>query len=115
MAVLDFIFGQKLSGTSNPAQWLINWMASNKTASGEKVTEETALTCAAVKAAVHLLAKTVARLPLSVHERLPGGGSEPLPPANPYQRLLHTEPNPETSSFIFRETLQGHLGTWGVA
>lgn len=30
-------------------------------------------------------------------------------------RLLHDEPNPEMSSFVFRETLMTHLLLWGNA
>ncbi len=29
--------------------------------------------------------------------------------------LLHDEPNPEMSSFVFRETLMTHLLLWGNA
>ncbi len=30
-------------------------------------------------------------------------------------RLLHDEPNPEMTSFVFRETLMTHLLLWGNA
>lgn len=33
--------------------------------------------------------------------------------AHPLYRLLHDEPNPEMTSFVFRETLVGHLLLWG--
>ena len=34
---------------------------------------------------------------------------------HPLYRLLHDEPNPEMSSFVFRETLMTHLLLWGNA
>lgn len=82
------------------------------TASGEEIDEQTALTCAAVFAAVRVLGETVASLPLEVFERLPNGGKRSAP-EHPMYPVLHDEFNPEMSSFIGRETMQGHLGTWG--
>lgn len=34
---------------------------------------------------------------------------------HPLYRLLHDEPNPEMTSFVFRETLMTHLLLWGNA
>ena len=34
---------------------------------------------------------------------------------HPIYYLLHSEPNPEMTSFVFRETLMGHLLLWGNA
>jgi HK97 family phage portal protein len=34
---------------------------------------------------------------------------------HPLYLLLHDEPNPEMSSFVFRETLMSHLLLWGNA
>ena len=34
---------------------------------------------------------------------------------HPLYNLLHDEPNPEMSSFVFRETLMTHLLLWGNA
>ncbi len=82
------------------------------TPSGEVINENTALTCAAVKAAVTVLAETVATLPLGVFQHLSNGARRPAP-EHPAHRLLHDLANDETTSFIWRETLQGHLGTWG--
>lgn len=118
MGLLDRIFGPQLgtvgndSNTKNPQQWLVDAFGGQPTASGERVNEQTALTCAAVKAAVSLLAQTMGRLPLMVGKRMPGGNMVPMPDSREWH-LLHTEPNENTSSFIFRETLQGHLGTYG--
>lgn len=34
---------------------------------------------------------------------------------HPLYYLLHDESNPEMTSFVFRETLMGHLLLWGNA
>lgn len=103
----------KLSGLADPEQWLIDWAGSGAlTAAGEKISAETALTCAAVKAAVTVLAETVATVSLDVYRDRKSGGRD-LATDHPVQHLLHDEPNEETASSTFRETLQGHLGTWG--
>lgn len=109
------MIGQLLSGTANPDQWLVDWVRGGpKTSSGETINESNALTIAAVWASVRVLAETVASLPLNVHQQLPSGQTT-LAIGSPVQRLIHDQPNEDTTSFIFRETEQGHLGTWGNA
>jgi len=106
---------EKLSGFADPERWLVDWASGGEaTASGERINEQTALTCAAVKACVTILAETVAALPLQVFERLPNGDKR-LAVERPEYRILHDEPNSDTSAYSFRETLQGHLGTYGNA
>ena len=116
--MIDTILGlepktNQLSGTAHPAQWLIDWVGGGaQTASGERIDSQTALTCAAVKAAVTVLSETVASVPVSVYERKPNGDKR-LAVEHRVHRLIHSEPNEDTSSFNFRETLQGHLCLWG--
>ena len=55
--------------------------------------------------------KTIASLPLNVFEATDKGGVKAL--EHPLQRLLHDEPNPEMTSFIWRETMLSHLLLWG--
>ncbi|KKK63906.1 hypothetical protein LCGC14_2989600, partial [marine sediment metagenome] len=58
-------FADALTGTVNPERWLVDWITQGRrTSSGETINESTALTCAAVYAAVRVLAETVAALPL---------------------------------------------------
>jgi len=114
-ALLNGRSGSKLSGVANPQQWLVDWVRGGPaTASGESINEGSALTVAAVYAAVKILSETVASLPLELFRRLPDGGREPAYD-HPMYRLLHDEPNPEVSSFNWRETGQGHLCTFGNA
>ncbi len=83
-------------------------------AAGVSVSEESALTLAAVWNAVQLISGTVGSLPLVLYKRLPNGGREPFI-KHPLYRLLHDRPNPEMSSMVFRETLQAHVLLWGNA
>ena len=67
----------------------------------------------AVYACVRVLSETIASLPLHVYRRT-GQGKEKAMDHNLYY-LLHDEPNREMTSFVFRETLMGHLLLWGNA
>ena len=82
--------------------------------SGKAVTERTAMQMTAVYSCVRILAEAVAGLPLNLYQYLPDGGKEKSYD-HPLYRLLHDEPNPEMSSFVFRETLMTHLLLWGNA
>ncbi len=83
------------------------------TPSGKTVNERTAMATSAVYACVRVLSETIASLPLHVYRRT-GQGKEKAMDHNLYY-LLHDEPNPEMTSFVFRETLMGHLLLWGNA
>lgn len=84
-----------------------------RTTSGENVDEFKAMQTTAVYACVRILAEAVASLPLHVYERTPTGKVQAI--EHPLYGLLHDEPNPEMSSFIFRETMMSHLLIWGNA
>ena len=81
--------------------------------SGKSVNEKTALQTTAVYACVRILAETIASLPLHTYRYSPGGKEKAQD--HPLYHLLHSEPNPEMTSFVFRETLMGHLLLWGNA
>ena len=81
--------------------------------SGKSVNEKTALQTTAVYACVRILAETIASLPLHTYRYSPGGKEKAQ--EHPLYHLLHSEPNPEMTSFVFRETLMGHLLLWGNA
>lgn len=67
-----------------------------------------------VYACVRILAEAVAGLPLHTYRYLSGGAKEKALD-HPLYYLLHDEPNPEMTSFVFRETLMSHLLLWGNA
>ena len=84
------------------------------TTSGKRVNEMSAMQMTAVYSCVRILAEAVAGLPLHLY-RYTDSGSKEKAIEHPLYRLLHDEPNPEMTSFIFRETLMTHLLLWGNA
>ena len=85
-----------------------------RTSSGRPVTERSAMQMTAVYSCVRILAEAIAGLPLHVYRFKENGGKEKAVDHSLY-RLLHDEPNPEMTSFVFRETLMTHLLLWGNA
>ena len=83
------------------------------TTSGKTVNERTAMQTTAVYACVRILAETIASLPLHTYRYTDSGKEKAL--EHPLYYLLHNEPNPEMTSFVFRETLMSHLLLWGNA
>lgn len=81
---------------------------------GKFVTERSSMQMTAVYACVRILSEAIAGLPLHVYKYNDSGGKEKAID-HPLYLLLHDEPNPEMSSFVFRETLMTHLLLWGNA
>jgi HK97 family phage portal protein len=81
---------------------------------GIKISNSSALTSIPYFSGVNLISQTLAQVPLILYKRLSPRGKE-----RGYQhqlyRILHEEPNEFMSAFTFKETLQGHLLTWGNA
>ena len=68
----------------------------------------------AVYSCVRILSEAIAGLPIHLY-RYGEGGSKEKAINHPLYFLLHDEPNPEMTSFVFRETLMTHLLLWGNA
>lgn len=62
---------------------------------------------------MRILSEAVAGLPLQFYRYNDNGGKEKAVD-HPLYFLLHDEPNPEMTSFVFRETLMTHLLLWGM-
>ena len=71
---------------------------------GPIVTETTAFTCAAFWDGVNQLSSDIAKLPLTLHRRMPNGSSEPMS-GHPTNRLVKISPNEEMRSLDIRRTL----------
>ena len=84
-----------------------------KADSGEKVDEKSAMQIATVYACVRLLAETVAGLPLHLYRMKDGMNAKEKATDHPLYKLLYRQPNPEMTSFSFRETMMTHLLLWG--
>ncbi len=85
---------------------------STPSSTGIVVNEDNALSYSAVWAAESLISSGVANLPLVLYLKDGKGGKERYEKHNLY-RLLHDRPNPEMSSFSFREALTGHALSYG--
>ncbi len=81
---------------------------------GKRVNERTAMQMTAVYSCVRILSEAVAGLPLQFYRYTADCGKEKAV-GHPLYFLLHDEPNPEMTSFVFRETLMAHLLLWGNA
>ena len=82
--------------------------------SGKQVNERSAMQMTAVYACVRILSESIAGLPVHLYRYMDTGSKEKAL-THPLYRLLHDEPNPEMTSFVFRETLMTHLLLWGNA
>ncbi|MGF7185277.1 HK97 family phage portal protein [Desulfitispora alkaliphila] len=110
--ILSKFFKSRADPQNNMWQSAYNFFF-GPTSSGKVVNERTAMQTSAVYACVRILAETIASLPLHTYERTDKGKEKALD--HPLYYLLHDEPNPEMTSFVFRETLMGHLLLWGNA
>lgn len=82
------------------------------TAAGKPVNERTSMQVTAVYCCVRILSEAVASLPLHLY-RYTSDGSKEKATDHPLYFLLHSEPNPEMTSFIYRETMMTHLLLYG--
>ncbi|OZI23610.1 phage portal protein [Bordetella genomosp. 9] len=79
--------------------------------SGKPVTAQTALTVSAVWSCVHLIAETLATLPLDFYRRTSGAPVEA--PEHPLHDLLRFQPNADMTAVQFWEMLVACLLLWG--
>ena len=113
MGILSGLFRSRDKPTDRTAGSSYSFFL-NRTASGKYVTERSAMQMTAVYCCVRILSEAVASLPLQFYRYTDDGGKEKAV-EHPLYFLLHDEPNPEMTSFIFRETLMTHLLLWGNA
>lgn len=85
-----------------------------RTTSGNAVTQRSSMQLTAVYCCVRVLAEAVAGLPLITY-RYGKNGTKTRATDHPLYLILHDEPNPEMTSFSFRETLMTHLLLYGNA
>lgn len=111
--------------TLNPFKWLsrsyppqpVTWetvFGTQTVLAGVSVSEYTALHSSPVWCGVQTLSRDIAKLPLVLYKNLPNGGKKRFHEHKLY-RILHDEPNPEMTSFKFRETMQALCILYGNA
>lgn len=79
---------------------------------GKNVTEESALEFTAVWSAVTQISQDKASLPLDLFKRLSPRGKKRWT-SNPLYHLMHTQPNPEMTSMVYRERGMRDVLLWG--
>lgn len=79
--------------------------------SATRVSPSTSLTHDAVWACVRVLSEDMASLPLIIYRRT-GSGKE-RSQDHPLYEVLHDFANPDMTAFQWRETMMGHVLTWG--
>ena len=82
--------------------------------SGKNVTEKNSMELTAVYACVRVLSEAIASLPVGLYMD-DDKGVKVKAVDHPLYRIIHDEPNPEMTSFSFRETMMTHLLLWGNA
>ena len=113
MGLLSGLFRSRDAPVNRTSGSAYSFFLGNST-SGKRVNERTSMQMTAVYSCVRILSEAVAGLPLHFYRYTEGGGKEKAV-GHPLYFLLHDEPNPEMTSFVFRETLMTHLLLWGNA
>ncbi|MEA4921727.1 MAG: phage portal protein [Eubacteriaceae bacterium] len=113
MSIFSGLFRSRDKPENRTAGNTFSFFLGNST-SGKRVTERSAMQMTAVYSCVRILSESIASLPIHVYSYREDGGKEKAT-NQPLYFLLHDEPNPEMTSFIFRETLMTHLLLWGNA
>jgi HK97 family phage portal protein len=99
-----------------PAPWDDFWYGpvGPASATGMRITPESAKRIAAVLACVGKIAKIIGMLPLHTYIEQSDGGKKPAS-WHPLYDLLYLTPNSQQTAFEFRQMLQGHLELRGNA
>ncbi|WP_418968455.1 phage portal protein [Alloscardovia omnicolens] len=108
------VLSRKRAGPKNATQGSAYRFFLGQSSSGKAVTERSAMQMTAVYSCVRILAEAIAGLPLHVLDT-DGDNVQKKATDHSLYRLLHDEPNPEMTSFMFREALMTHLLLWGNA
>lgn len=95
------------SNLADPDVWLSDIFGGGKTSSGVRMTREAALSWSALWRGVHVVADTVAKLPLQVLKRRTPVGKEP-DKGHPAFPVLRHNANEDTNAFTFKQTMQAH-------
>lgn len=113
MGILKGLFRTRDAPANRTSGSAYSFFMGNST-SGKRVNERSAMQMTAVYSCVRILSEAVASLPLHFY-KYDENGSKVKATEHPLYILLHDEPNPEMTSFVFRETLMTHLLLWGNA
>ena len=102
MSFLQGLFRTRDAPQNRTSGSAYSFFLGNSTA-GKRVNERSAMQMTAVYSCVRILSEAVASLPVHIYRYNDSGGKEKALD-HPLYFLLHDEPNPEMTSFAFRET-----------
>ena len=94
------------TGLASPQEWLVDWASGGASASGVRVTTDSALGLPAVWSSVSLIAGHMGSIPIEVRRRR-GEGSE-RDTRHTADKLLNKRPNHYQTAFTFKQTLMVH-------
>lgn len=114
--LLDTILGMSAAEPRTPAPEDDYWYepVSPASATGMRVSADTAMRVTAVYRCVAILSQTIAALPLHFFRQQPGGGKEPADDL-PLATVLRSRPNAWQTSYEYRQMMMGHLCLRGNA
>ena len=102
MGLLSTLFERRVHPRVD-SDWLVASFGGTGTKAGRTVSQQTALTYAAVFACIRVISETLASLPLFTYRRLEPRGKERAS-THPLFPILHDQANPEMTAMVFRET-----------
>jgi HK97 family phage portal protein len=109
--MLSSIIQKRNVSLTAPPKWLLESLGLEGAASGVSVTVEGSLKVTAVLAGFTILTEDTSSLPLILYRRLDRGKERAVD--HPYYDLMHSVPNPEMTSMVYRELQVGHMLGWG--
>lgn len=115
MGIVSGLFEKRSGPPTNSSVWYQLYdflLGGGKSATGKNVNEITAMYNTTVFSCIRILSETIASLPIHVYKRLETGGKARAPD-HPLFEVLHDIANDEMTSFVFWETLMGHVPLWG--
>lgn len=113
---LERLFEKRSSKTSwspsNPPEWVFDMFGGKETASGEHVSEGTALMHPDVFASVNVLSDDIAKLPIHTFQKTNKGI---ISAKHPVGKLLYRKPNQYMTAFVWKKLMAVHVCIWGNA
>jgi len=106
------IENRNVGGEEYIRQWLAGDNPAPETSAGIDVNEAVAISLTAVYACIRLISWTIASLPLFLYERKEDGKAKDF--NNDLYSLMHDSPNPEQTSFMWRQLMSVHQNLWGA-
>lgn len=111
--IFGSLFKSETTDLVNPSPWFTNIFGGIQSASGEKITANSALQVPTVYACVNILANSVAKLPFQTFKKTKKGRERDS--SHKVAKLLEDRPNPYQNPFRFKHLIETHRNLWGNA